>query len=208
MLLNKIAWWTTLKATEMVIKVPNKKTVCRLTFEDSPTDWVRGRPRLRQWKHPLTAGELLVWIDIRFRMGVLNKKRTEHYWSTRPGHGDPIIMAVMKKNRFLQTQSCLSFCRPGAPPGFANIAQVDSALHTACQYAIGITQHFAIDESMIKCYSRYCKWKQYMPRKPIKTGIKVFSLVLECGFLYNWHVFQGSADPLRGGDYMFRYVCI
>ena len=45
-----------------------------------------------------------------------------------------------------------------------------------------------------------------MPRKPIKTGIKVFCLVLSIGFLYNWHVFRGSSDPLRGANAMYRLI--
>ena len=38
------------------------------------------------------------------------------------------------------------------------------------------------------------------------VGIKVFSLVLSCGFLYNWHVYRGKDDPLSGPDYMFRLI--
>lgn len=34
----------------------------------------------------------------------------------------------------------------------------------------GITQHVAIDESMIKMLSKFCPWLQYMPKKPIKWG--------------------------------------
>ena len=45
-----------------------------------------------------------------------------------------------------------------------------------------------------------------MPRKPIKTGIKVFALVLSIGFLYNWHVFCGRKDPLTGANAMYRLI--
>ena len=45
-----------------------------------------------------------------------------------------------------------------------------------------------------------------MPKKPIKRGIKVFCLVLSTGFVYNWHVYRGTDDPLRGPDYMYRLI--
>ena len=52
--------------------------------------------------------------------------------------------------------------------------------------------HMTIDESMIKCKSRFVNWKQYMPLKPTKHGVKVF--VLACGstgYVYNYDVYQG-----------------
>ena len=118
-------------------------------------------------------------------MGLLNKKRVSHYWSKLPGVGDPVIMGAMKQERFRLITSALSFAHPWAAAGWVKFAYVNHAVRAACRTAVGITQHFAIDESMIKCFSRYCSWKQFMPRKPIKTGIKVFSLVLSIGFLYD-----------------------
>ena len=179
-LLQKIAVWTTLKATEPVLKWSTRgsngrtiKKAKRLDINSSPSDWRKAKPRLSQWKEKLTAGELLVFIGIVIRMGVLNKKRIGHYWSPREGYGDPIIMKSMKKPRFLMILAALSFAKPGSDPGWSKISYVDTILRAACAAAIGFTQHVAIDESMIKCLSRYCSWKQYMPKKPIKTGIKV-----------------------------------
>ena len=211
-LLAKIALWTTLKATELVIKRTvvvkgkSKKTATRLTFKSSPREWTQGTPRMSQWEHPLTAGELLVWIGIRMRMGLLNKKRVSHYFSNLPGIGDPIIKAAMKEKRFRHISSCLSFARPSAPSGWGKFQYVNSVVRAACRLAVGITQHVAIDESMIKCFSRYCSWKQFMPRKPIKTGIKVFALVLSIGFLFDWHVFRGRSDPLCGKNAMYKLI--
>lgn len=38
------------------------------------------------------------------------------------------------------------------------------------------------------------------------VGIKVFCLVLSTGFLYDWHVYRGRADPLAGANYMYRLI--
>ena len=45
-----------------------------------------------------------------------------------------------------------------------------------------------------------------MPKKPIKRGIKVFCLVLATGYVYNWHVYRGKDDPLRGENYMYHLI--
>lgn len=56
-----------------------------------------------------------------------------------------------------------------------------------------------IDESMIKSKSRFVNFKQYMPLKPIKHGIKVFVLACGCsGYVYNWDVFQGRSSTVSG----------
>ena len=38
------------------------------------------------------------------------------------------------------------------------------------------------------------------------TGIKAFCLVLSTGFLYDWHIYRGYEDPLRGSNYMYRLI--
>ena len=38
------------------------------------------------------------------------------------------------------------------------------------------------------------------------TGIKAFCLVLCTRYVYNWHVFRGKFDPLRGSDFMYRLI--
>lgn len=141
-------------------------------------------------------------------MGLLNKKRVTHYWCKVEGVYDPVIKSAMTKSRFDLITSALSFARPSphAKSGWFKFHYVDSVVKAACRAAVGITQHIAIDESMIKCYSRYCSWKQFMPRKPIKTGIKVFALVLSIGFLYNWHVYRGAADTLSGKNAMYTLI--
>lgn len=56
-----------------------------------------------------------------------------------------------------------------------------------------------IDESMIKSKSRFVNFKQYMPLKPIKHGIKVFVLACGCSrYVYNWDVFQGRSSTVSG----------
>jgi hypothetical protein len=207
-LLTKIAEWTTSRATEQVVKeqvvVDGKQKVH--VHRLKPGEMKHTSPRLKRWRFPLTAGELLVWIGIVICMGGLGRSRISHYWSRQPGFAAPVIAGAMTFERFTQINSQLSFAPLGTLSGYAKIEFVDTALKKACGAAVGITQHVAIDESMIRSSSRYCSWKQYMPRKPIKLGMKVFSLVLSTGFLFTWHIYRGRSDPLNGTGYMYRLI--
>lgn len=57
------------------------------------------------------------------------------------------------------------------------IRELDDALQENCGSAWVLSKYLAIDESMMRCASRYCPILQYLPRKPVKWGIKAFMLV-------------------------------
>ena len=56
-----------------------------------------------------------------------------------------------------------------------------------------------VDESMIKYMGRAIAWVQYMPRKPIKHGIKVFALCCSySGFLCGFEIYTGKSSEVDG----------
>ena len=187
-LLRKICLCTTAHAMQPVVKTSHtvggkmKRTVRLPTAQDGPE--VSREQRCKMWRTPLGLFEFIVYLGIIIKMGNLRRARACHLWSSRPGFNDPVISSSMLLERFQQVTSHLSFAAPGSASGHAKIEMVDTHLKKVCASASGITQHFAIDESMIKLLSRYCSWKVYMPRKPIKMGIKVYCLFLSTGFLY------------------------
>ena len=103
-------------------------------------------------------------------MGTLGRARASHYWSNEEGFFDATIKSCMTEQRYADITSHLSFAPRGTAGGWAKLQWIDDVIKNACRLACGITQHAAIDESMIKCLSRYCPWIQYMPKKPIKRG--------------------------------------
>ena len=167
-------------------------------------------------------------MGIAIKMGTLGRCRAAHFWSNVDGFGDETIKGSMKKNRWKQIASNLSFAPRGAPPGWGEIKWLDEFLRRKCREACGITQNCSVDESMFKCLCKMCPWIQFMPNKPIKwgkyysfppshthnvtkpkplsTGIKAFCLVLSTTYVYNWHIFRGKGDPLRGPNYMYRLI--
>ena len=170
-ILGSIVKHTNAKATEVVSKIVKTNSAGHQWKVEAPG----GTPeqRCKNWQHDLTVGELIVWIGIVFKMGAIGHKRVAHYWSKRDGFGVASIRNAMTFKRFSQIASMISFAPIGTESGWAKVAEVDAYLMERCRLAMNITQHMTIDESMLKCLSKYCPWIVYMPRKPIKMGIKV-----------------------------------
>jgi len=56
-----------------------------------------------------------------------------------------------------------------------------------------------VDESMIKYMGWAITWIQYMPKKPIKHGIKVFAMCCAAtGYLYGFEVYTGKEYTTDG----------
>lgn len=83
---------------------------------------------------------------------------------------------------------------PGADDKLRKIRELDKYLQGRTALAWVLDQFLAIDESMIRCNSRWCGFLQYMPRKPIKRGIKVFCLAdATKNYLFSWDVYTSPS---------------
>jgi hypothetical protein len=71
-----------------------------------------------------------------------------------------------------------------------------------CALAWVAYSFLALDESMIRCNSRFCSWRQYLPRKPIKWGIKAYVLACSVGtFCLSWSIYTGKSTTTdEAGD--------
>ena len=161
----------------LALVITHTNPTSRTQVLNSPVAGSFKQRRAKDWT-TLSAGELLVWIGITLRMGTLGRARASHYWCEVDGLSDSTISSSMLKNRYKVITANLSFAPRGSPSGWAKISWLDKVLRAACRAATGITQHVAIDESMIKCLSKFCPWIQYMPKKPIKRGTGTAYVVL------------------------------
>ena len=136
--------------------------------------------RAKDWT-TLSTGELLVWIGITMKMGTLGSARVSHCWSSHDDFGNAAIKSCMSMTRYVAITANLSFAPRGTRPGWDKLAWLDKIIRAACRAATGITQHVTVDESMIKCLSKFCSWIQYMPKNP---SSEVHSII------YPMHVYQ------------------
>ena len=176
-LLLKIVGYTNAKAKELVKKV-TKTNATGFTWKVQHPDGTEEQ-RCKGWQHDLTVGELLVYIGIMFKMGAIGHKRVKHYWSKRKGFGVDGIRDSMNLKRFEQITAHLTFAPLNSDAGWAKISEVDEYLQARCLLAMTISQQLmTVDESMMKCLSKWCRWIVYMPRKPIKVHIHTHTHLL------------------------------
>ena len=109
-----------------------------------------------------------------------SKKSTASIWSA-DGTGKPICIAAMSQKRFLFLLYCLRFDNSTTRDlrrdidKLAPICSVYETFVTACEdnYTPGFG--CTVDESLLGFRGR-CAFKQYIPNKPSKYGIKVYVL--------------------------------
>ena len=151
------------------------------------------RSRLRKWV-PLIIVELLGFLAIIINMGVITVPTLEDYWKTSWLANIPFFSRVMARDRFELIFWMLHCSHPNTTPA-KRIDKVrtflDMLLHRFQQkYTPG--QNLAIDESMLRFHGRFVG-KQYMPKKTVKWGIKLFSVAdSRNGYLLNTLIYTGA----------------
>ena len=158
----------------------------------------------RKW-FPTTPQEIRAFIGINMIMGIDRKPSIAHYWSTDPFLGNQGIQSVMPRERFE------ALCRyihlndstrmPGRDDANHDPLYKLRPLVDMCQrnfkecYTPG--RDLSVDEGMIK-YKGRVYFRQYMPKKPVKYGIKVWMVAeSKTGYVSNYDIYLGKP---RGSD--------
>ena len=145
--------------------------------------YVRQRQQTRpdpRWT-PVTEEEVKAWLCMRVAMSVLHLPQTVMYWSTDSLFGNLAIKKVMTRDRFDKisqyfhlndsTQN-LPKDSPGRDKIF-HVRPIHDAMLDRCVTTYNAHQNVSTDEAMIKFRGRLA-FRQYMPAKPTKYGIKVW----------------------------------
>ena len=147
--------------------------------------------------HPTTADEIKAYIGINIAMGIKNLPGYKDYWSTEPLLHDAFISGILTRTRYEKLCQYLHCSVPGNEDRNDKLAKV-RPLITLCEQNFGQcyqpSRDVSIDEVMVQFDGRLC-WKQYMPKKPVKWGIKLWCLCdSTTGFCANFSVYCGRDD--------------
>ena len=155
--------------------------------------------RLAKW-HDVTRQELKAYFGICVVMGINNLPRLAMYWSSDPLIGNTGIQNIMTKNRFEELSQYLHFSNSETEPqrgeeNFDRLYKVRSLLSGVLensQKAYEPSKNLSIDEGMIAFKGRL-SFRQYMPAKPTKYGIKVWMAAdSQNGYVNNFSVYLGK----------------
>ena len=138
-------------------------------------------PHLATWKN-VCKEELKAYFGVCVIMGINQLPRIADYW--KDDLGNPGIKQTMTSNRFQEISQFLHFPDSTRTPahgknGYDQLYKVRLVLNAILensQRCYSPNKHIAIDEGMIALKGRL-SFRQYMPVKPTKCGIKVWMTV-------------------------------
>lgn len=150
---------------------------------------------------PTSRSEVNTFIGMNILMGIKCMPSYRDYWSSSPDLHDSYIARLMPVNRFGWLLSHLHLNDNNLAPKrgdlkFDKLYKLRpflTQLSEKFQISFQPCESMAVDESMIKFKGR-SSLKQYLPKKPIKRGFKVWILADKSGYVHKFDIYTGKKD--------------
>lgn len=143
--------------------------------------------------------EIHAVIGLLYLSGILKTSHTnlDELWAA-DGFGVDYFRATMSVRRFKYLLRAMRFdnittrCRRQALDKLAPIRQLFEEFVGRCQEMYALSEYITIDE-MLESFRGRCSFKQYIPQKPAKYGVKMFALCDSRTFYtYNLEIYAGK----------------
>ncbi|XP_071580675.1 piggyBac transposable element-derived protein 4-like [Temnothorax nylanderi] len=148
---------------------------------------------MQSWR-PLTKHELENFLGLSILMGHVRKGKVKSYWSTDLLLHTPIFFQTMCRDRYLLILRNLHFHdnKEIINHPLVKIKPIIDHLQNKFSAALIPGKNLCIDESLLLWKGRL-RFKQYIPLKRNRFGIKVF-LIVDCktGFILGFIVYTGG----------------
>ena len=146
---------------------------------------------------PTDAHEIMKLFGCFFVMSYNRLPSINNYWSKHQSMGNALIKSAFSRDRFKLIMSKLYVAEPDKPSQASKLYYVEDLLLCLKSTFMKYRQNSpfqSIDKSMTKFKGR-CSFKQYLPMKPVKRGIKLW---MRCdpqsGYTYDVNVYTGKDD--------------
>jgi hypothetical protein len=158
------------------------------------------RSQTLQWK-PTTNEEMLQFLGIVIQMGLVKMPKVDYYWSKSKLYGSEVIQNTMSRDRFELLLKFYHFSnnekKQADQDRLFKLKPLLDLLKDRFKsiYVPGST--ISIDETMVPWKGRLL-FKQYIPGKVHKYGVKIYKLAATNGYTWNFTVYTGKKDPTAG----------
>lgn len=150
--------------------------------------------------HDTSLSELKAFIGLLYIAGLYNHENLKDLWRS-DGCGVKIFRTTMTLQRFGFLRNCLRFDdreTRQARKISDNLAAIRSFFETFvsnCQAVYKPSECMTVDEQLVSFRGR-CSFRQYMPNKPSKYGIKMYALVdAKTFYTLNLEIYPGTQPP-------------
>ncbi|XP_040067041.1 piggyBac transposable element-derived protein 4-like [Ixodes scapularis] len=138
--------------------------------------------------------------------GVIEKPDVKSYWSTREVLRTPAFGDVMSRDRFMLIMKFLHLTDNEAPvdghpnPKLRKLWPVLTRMTEMFQTLYTPERDVSVDESLLRFKGRL-SWKQYMPLKRARFGVKFFVLCeSSSGYIWNMLMYTGKGAVVGDAD--------
>src|SRR6218665_1029849 len=155
--------------------------------------------RAHKWR-PTTAPEMKKFLGLVFLMGFTRKPRIEFYWSTDPTIASPVFNQTMQRDRFELILKFWHYCNNEElleNDRLFKLRRISEMLISRFQAVYTLERNVSIDESMVLWRGRL-SFRQFIPGKRHKYGVKLYLLCEPSGYVYNLLVYCGKMDLISG----------
>ena len=158
-----------------------------------------GGEKFGRWSQ-ITIQELQAYMGFMVLMGIVHLPSIYDYWKKDPIFHYAPIASRISRDRFFELHRYLHFAdnsclHPPGHPQYDKVGKVKPILTRLAQIFRTVytpQMSVSVDEAMIRFKGR-STLKQYMPKKPIKRGIKVWALSdASNGYMSEFEVYTGK----------------
>ena len=147
----------------------------------------------------VTEAEMFVFLALTIQMGHVVRDKLSDYWSTLDQVYTPFYGAMMKRDRYLHILRYLHFTDNRNEPDRTDenfdrlwkIRDLSEILNSTFSKFYNPSENLAVDEVIVSFKGRVI-FKQYIPKKRKRFGIKIFKLCDSTGYTYDMKVYLGK----------------
>lgn len=164
------------------------------------THEISRRSKIHQWK-PTTDVEMLKFFGIIIEMGLVQMPKLEYHWSSSQLYGSEIIRNAMARDRFELLLKFWHFSdnhkHHSNEDRLIKLKPLLDLLKARFSSVYVPGAVVTVDETMIPWRGRLL-FKQYIPGKAHKYGIKMYKLAAINGYTWSFLIYTGEQDPMAG----------
>lgn len=156
----------------------------------------------RKWKEEHTdSREMKLFLGLVLLMGIIRKPTVASYWTRDVLYDTPLFRAVLSRNRFQTLQKFFHFNDSSNEPDrndptrdrLYKVRPVIDHMFEQFQTVYQPEKDIAVDESLLMWKGRLL-FRQYIPMKRARFGIKLFCLCETSGYIFRFRVYTGKDD--------------
>ena len=151
--------------------------------------------RLRKWV-PTTVPEMKIFMALHLLMGIIVKPEIEMYWSRLPLVSTPIFSSSMSRDRWCVILTFFHLAdneQANAEDKLTKLRPLIDLMLARFRAVYTPSREVSIDEELVAWRGRL-QFRQFIPSKRARFGIKVFALCESSGYMANFIVYVGKDD--------------